>query len=353
VTARRLGCRIFAEVVLKGLAAGLAFLLLAALFLVDCESASAQDGRIPGTVTDDKGRPLAGVQVVLRSADGMESIEQDTTDREGSFSIAVDNLRPGHVLYFHRQGYDDTEVVIQAQQLVVATLKVTMSRTVRVDPNAAPQPSPPRPTPVGIEVMTEQEKRAIRLYNEAVKQFEDADADDPKSEQDRKDAERKFREAASLDPNFEEPVRILLRLAVKKQLWAEASRHAETLIRIDPSDEEAVRTAYLSLILVKHFERVGLAAKRLVAVSPESITAVQEHAAAFLEAENYMMARALYEALAEILETSADTYLNLGFSCAALGDVEGTRAAFEMFITLAPEDHPNLENVKNDLANLE
>ena len=61
----------------------------------------------------------------------------------------------------------------------------------------------------------------------------------------------------------------------------------------------------------------------------------------------------MYEALTEISPDPVNAYLNLGVCCAALGDVEGTKAAFEAFLELAPEDHPDIESVESDLAALD
>jgi tetratricopeptide (TPR) repeat protein len=215
-----------------------------------------------------------------------------------------------------------------------------------------PRPTPSKATPTETDLSwlattVEEKERAIHLYNEAVEQFEE---DNP---QEKKAAELKIREAASMDPDFAEPLRFLGRLAMQRQNWAEASRYSEALIRIDPKDEEAIRDLYVSLVIMRHFKRVGEAAKLLIAFDQENISHVERHAQEFFKNDQIVMARALYEALSEIAPDPINAYLNLGICCTSLGDVEGTRAAFEAFIEIAPEDHPDLESVRRDLAGLD
>ena len=104
---------------------------------------------------------------------------------------------------------------------------------------------------------------------------------------------------------------------------------------------------------MRHFKRVGEAAKRLISIDPEKIADVESHAEEFFKNKIFVMARALYQALTEVAPDMPNAYLNLGISSAALGDVEATRAAFETFLRLAPEDHPDIETVRLDLAALD
>jgi tetratricopeptide (TPR) repeat protein len=319
----------------------------AGLLLMVGAMASAQGELYRGTVVDHRGRPLTGVQVVLRTAPGADPIEQHTTDRDGAFAVTADKLRPGRELHLSLDGYDDLVVAIEARHLVVTSIRLTMKRAERIS-ETEPPPAliEQQPTARPSYLMPDDRKKAIELYNEAVKEFDDAKSDETDK---RRAAELKFREAASLDPTFPDPHRVLLRLAMKRENWAEVSRYADDLIRIDPEDVEACRTLYLSLVVLRHHHRVGEAAKRLIEADPETITTVDEHARTFYENEIYVMARALFEALAEIQPRSPSPWLNLGLTCAAMGDVEATVLSFEVFLEVAPEDHPNRESVEADL----
>lgn len=311
--------------------------------------AFAQAEPLRGTVINKAEDPLEGVQIELRSPGSADAIEEHLTDDEGGFSIAMENLRSGYEIHLHHDGYEDVILPVSPQQLVVANIRVIMLRT-KTKPTKPPTTAnadAAKPTPKHTVQVQGSRQRAVSLYNEAVEQFEE---DLP---EEKKAAELKIRQAASMDPDFAEPLRFLGRLAMQRQNWAEASRYSEALIRIDPKDEEAIRDLYVSLVIMRHFKRVGEAAKLLIAFDQENISHVERHAQEFFKNDQIVMARALYEALSEITPDPINAYLNLGICCASLGDVEGTRAAFEAFIEIAPEDHPDLESVRRDLAALD
>jgi len=326
------------------------FVAVVGLIVGAAASAVAQTETVRGVVTTADGHPVAGVEVLLRAPESEHPIESLTTDQAGEFALTASEVRPGREILLHHDGFDDVTFPITPQHLVVSRIELTMKRSAAVDPEAVPPPMAEEPPSARYAPVSEQRKRAILLYNEAVEEYDKATKDD--AEDDRQAAELKLREAASIDPTFVEPHRLLTRIAIKRQSWAEASRYAEDLLRIVPNDEEAARALYLSLVISRHHYRVGEAAKRLATVNPSSIPSIEEHARTFYGNGLYEMARALYEALVEVCDDKVTAYLNLGICCTALGDSEGARAAFEAFLELAPEDHPDIAMVREQLAAL-
>jgi len=317
-----------------------------------CQFVFAQAEPLLGTVINKAENPLEEVQVVLRAPGTTDVIEEHVTDGEGGFSIPMENLRPGYELHFHKDGYQEVVLPINPQQLVVAKIRVIMLR-VRSEPAAQPTPAEEKteePDSVWTASDAERRERAVRMYNDATAKYEE-DVEDKEAA--KKTAEQMYREAASIDPTFPDPLRILSRLSIKRQNWAEASRYSEALIRIDPTDEEAVNNLYISLVIMRHFKRVGEAAKRLISIDIDKIAYVESHAGEFYKNNQFVMSRALYQALTEIAPDAPNAYLNLGLCCAALGDVEATRAAFEKFLKLAPEDDEDRETVRQELAKLD
>lgn len=326
-------------------------ILAAVAIAASSPAVDAQQETVRGVVTDGAGNPLAGVEVVLRSTGDGEPIERQVTDRDGSFRLSADQVRPGRQVALHLDGFNDVVLEITPQHLVVATLELTMHRSVTVDPEAAPpQNAPPAAPSYSSDPTTEQRKRAISIYNDAVKQYEKGTKD--KTESNKEAAIQKLREAAAIDPTFAEPHRLLARIALKQKNWAEAARYAEDLLRIDPNDTEGARILYLGMVVTRNHFRVGDAAKRLARLEPESVASIEEHAQTFYANGVYPMARALYEALVEISDDPAAAYLNLGICSDALGDVEGTRAAFESFLELVPNDNPDVAMVRERLSAL-
>lgn len=313
--------------------------------------AFAQTEPLRGAVINKAEKPIKNVEVQLREPDSSEAIEEQVTDEDGKFTISMESLRPGYELHFHKDGYIDVTLPITPQQLVMASISVIMQPTLTA-PSANPAGAKPTPTPSS--VMSAQQKKAIELYNKGVEAWEEAKSAADENEQfERKEALMMIRQAASMDPTFAEPLVMLSSLAMKSRNWAEASRYSEDLIRIDPNNIDAIRTLYFSMVIMRHHFRVGDAARRLAKADPSTIPSIEEHAQTYFKNEIYLMAKAMYEVLTEISPDPVNAYLNLGACCAALGDVEGTRAAFEEFLERAPADHPDIESVKNDLAILD
>jgi Tfp pilus assembly protein PilF len=313
--------------------------------------ALAQSATVGGTVVDSDGRPLEGVEVVLRDPGAPEPVERRTTDADGAFELAAREVRPGREIALFRDGFADVVLAVTPRHLVVSTIELTMQRAVTVDPDSAPASGQDERTPSRYRPISDERKRAIDLYNDAVEQYDDASGD--AAEQEKAEAVRLMREAASIDPSFPEPHRLLARIALKQQNFAEAARYAEDLLRIDPNDTEAIRILYLGMIVTRNHFRIGDAARRLGAADPSAIPSIEEHARTFYGNGVYQMSQALYQALVEISEDPATAYLNLGICSAALGDPEVAREAFERFLDLAPPDHPDLEMAREQLAALE
>jgi len=327
----------------------IARILILLVVTTTAHAAFAQMEPLRGTVVGKSGKAIEEVQVVLRDPDGGEVIDEVITGEDGAFSIPMESIRPGYEILLHKDGYDDEVLPINPQQLVVATVSVTMLRTPG-EPVVRPTPTPEDDDEAEAEraAAAERRERAVRMYNDAVEKY----GDEKQPEYSKTQGLQMFREAASIDPTFPEPLRILARLAIKQQNWAEASRYSEALIRIDPTDDEAINTLYISLVVMRHFERVGEAAKRLISIDPEKIAYVESHAAEFFKNDQFVMARALYQTLTEVAPDMPNSYLNVGLCCQALGDTECTRAAFEKFVALAPEDNEDLELVRQQLAAL-
>ncbi len=317
-----------------------------------CQFAFAQAEPLLGTVINKAEKPIEEVQVILRAPGSTDIIEEHLTDEDGAFSIPMGSLRPGYEIVLHKDGYQDVTLPINPQQLVVTKIRIIMLRT---RTQAGPTPIPVKESAKEAEAVwnpsaVDRRERAIRKYNEASAKFEEDVAD---KEAAKKTAEQMYRESASIDPTFPDPLRILVRLAMKRQAWAEASRYSEALIRIDPTDYEAISNLYISLVITRHFERVGEAAKRLISIEIEKIAYVESHAEEFYRNNLFVMARALYQALTEVAPDMPNAYLNLGLCCAALGDAEATKAAYESFLKYAPEDHPDIDTVRQELASLD
>jgi len=318
-------------------------LLVACVILIAASGvAEGQSEPLRGSVVNSAESAVKDVRVVLREPGAGEVIEEHTTDDDGRFTVLMEHVRPGLELHFSKPGYEDLVVPVGPQHLVMASVEVVMQPLQRS--------APPRPTatPLPTLATAELRERAVLTYNQAVELWEDGEGLAQKRE-----ALRMVREAASLDPDFVEPLIMLSRYAMKSQKWAEASRYSEAWLRIDPNSLEAAGNVYYCMVIMRHHQRIGEAIRRLVALDEKSIDVITEHAEAYYSGESYLMAKAIYEALADLLADPTGAYLNLGTCCIQIGDEECTRAAFEAFLEIAPDDHPHRATVAEDLALLD
>jgi len=305
---------------------------------------SAQTEPLRGTVVNKSDHGVKDVKITVLEPGVEDPIEETTSDEDGAFSLPMESLRPGYEIRLNKDAYHEVVLPVTPQQLVVASIRVVMEPSRSIS-SARPTPRP-TPTPPPTLANDRQRKKAVALYNDGVELWEK----EKKNPIKQKEALQMIREAASMDPDFREPLVLLNRNAMKNQMWSEASRYSEALLRIDPNDSEAARTQYFCMVITQHFLGIGDAARRLIALEPDTIVTIHEHADAFYTNENYTMARPLYEVLAELSQDPTAAYINLGACCIQLGDPEGTRTAFEAFLEVAPADHPHRETVESDLA---
>lgn len=304
--------------------------------------ALSQTEPLHGIVVNRSDHGVKDVRVVLRVPDSEEVIEEQITDEEGRFSLAMEHVRPGQEIHLEKIGYADVVLPLSPQQLVMAKIRVVMK------PNRKTSTPKHTPTPPPTLVTEELRERAVVIYNEGVTLWEDGEGPNSKD-----DAMRMIREAASLDPDFVEPLVMLSRFAMKKQKWGEASRYSESWVRNDPTSLEAMGNIYYCMVIMRNHQRIGEAARRLVNLDPKNVELVMEHAETYYVNENFLMARAMYEALTELLIDPTPAYLNLGACCLHLGEDDCSRTALEHFLEIAPEDHPHRETVIKDLASIE
>ncbi len=87
--------------------------VLIALFI--CTNVNAQDIIVSGTVSDSKGEPLSGANIVEKS-----TINGVTADFDGNYSIKLNN--PKAVLIFSYIGYNTQEIIINGENVINVVL---------------------------------------------------------------------------------------------------------------------------------------------------------------------------------------------------------------------------------------
>ncbi|MGH3679874.1 MAG: carboxypeptidase-like regulatory domain-containing protein, partial [Natronosporangium sp.] len=107
---------------------------------------------VSGFVTDQAtGEPIEGAKVILADSQGVTL--ETTTNGDGNFQFAADNIAPGSIgLQASKDGYEGQEVIEQGQAgEALSNVQLVLVSTATPTPSASPSPSPtasPTGTPV-------------------------------------------------------------------------------------------------------------------------------------------------------------------------------------------------------------
>jgi tetratricopeptide (TPR) repeat protein len=180
-------------------------------------------------------------------------------------------------------------------------------------------------------------EEAKGLHNEAVKLMKAGDD---------AAAFEKFQEALSLNPNLEESLQGLAGTGVKIGKYEEAASAAETILKIDPSNENAVRHRYNACLALGDRERLTESLVGLAAFEPQ----VARDGLLILAFEAYdtretALAQKRFQQVLGIDPNHAQAHYYLGLVLLNQGSKGEAKSHFENFLTLAP-DSPDADTAR-------
>jgi Flp pilus assembly protein TadD len=291
--------------------------------------AAGAPGTLQGRIVDEEGNRLVGVEIVITTESSSIPLKA-ITRKKGSFAVRIPDRSEVYELRCHLEGFVDAISLTRPSQQEVTFVEVIMKRQEAPPEPAAPPPStpPPTPPPAGGEV-SEQRRAAIALFNEGVAALQ---ADDQET------AMVRFQEAAAADPELPEPYRALAAVAMVREDWATAVKAAERLLQLQPGELEAMRTVYFASVMLSDIERVGPAARQVLAADPASAESeLMGHARALFEQNLFELSKAVLEALTERRPELAEARFLLGMCCNSLGEADRAAEELSTFLELAPE----------------
>jgi len=204
-------------------------LCVAALVAITNDAAAQAGGRVSGTVEDQAGNPIEGVQVTAISP-GMERFKiEKTTNKRGKFVLAFTDSTASYVIELRKEGY----------QTIVAPVNPAPGQTREIEYVLLPT--------VGDEQAAAEKAalsgagRAILAYNEGVEAQRAGDLEL---------AAKKYNEAASINPKLAAAHTSLAAVAHMRGDYAAAAAEAETALAIDPTDARAMQLRYDAYRLV-------------------------------------------------------------------------------------------------------
>jgi tetratricopeptide (TPR) repeat protein len=199
------------------------FLCVVALVATANDAAAQAAGRISGTVSDQAGNPIEGVQVTALSP-SLDSFKiEKTTNKKGKFVIAFTDSGLRYVIEIKKDGY----------QTIMAPINPVAGQTQLVEYVLLPaegdeQGAASRAAMTGAS-------RAVLVYNEGVEAQRAGDLEL---------AAKKYNEAAGMNPDLAAPHTSLAAIAHMQGDYPAAAAEAEKALVIDPTDARAMQIRF-------------------------------------------------------------------------------------------------------------
>ncbi len=149
----------------------------------------------------------------------------------------------------------------------------------------------------------------------------------------------KYQEALTLDPNLEASQLGYANAALKAGKNAEAAAMAETMLKADPKNEQAIRIRYNACLTLGDKAKLIDALVGLAAVDPvRARDGLLRLAFDAYDANDMPLAKERFGKVLQVDSNYALTYYYLGLINVSLGATADARTSLERFLQLAPND---------------
>ncbi len=199
-------------------------------------------GRMRGTVVDDDGRPLEGVQITVTCADIPTFRAVETTDKKGTFDVTFNQPHHDYRYLFVRAGYQSFEQVIGGTSAKVMRETFTMHRAQVSEEDGALET--PR---VGGDA-------AILAYNAGLVALQAGDLET---------ARTKFEAAIAEAAGFVEAHAALAGVHLNQRNFEQAVAHAEQALALRPGERAALEVQYEAYRALGRDEEARVASEAL------------------------------------------------------------------------------------------
>jgi len=290
----------------------------AALFVGAAALFAVAQARIWGTITDENGKPVPGVKLIV-TLPGVESYRvEEMSDAEGSYAVTILDATRTYTYRYEKEGY----------QTVEQSFKVPINSNEKRDVVILSMEEARRRGPSGRE-LSDQDK-AVLIFNEGAEAAQQGDL---------ATARTKIEEAVKLDPNLAAAHTALAAMHFADKDYAAAVAAAEKARALDPSDAKALR------VLAEGYHQLGQEDK---AAEASAALAVADPKAGAMDLFNQGIreynegdmgkARELFEKALEGDPGFAKTHYMLGMCYVSSGDSAKAKQHLETFLAMAPDD---------------
>ncbi len=233
----------------------LSLALLAALALA-ASAHAVGEGRIIGTVNDDKGAPLPGVKVSF-TRPGTDYSQEKVTDAKGKFTLLVLDATQEYTIRLDKDGYQSYEEV----------LKPKPQDTLRISYQLAAIVAPSGPSDDEIKEM-EGKNQAVAAFNEGVKALQANDLNT---------AATKFAEATQVNAELAPAFGALAEVYAELGKNAEALAAADRYLELEPNNLRGLKVRFDAQKALGDKAKTDAALDALIAVDKTRETAVRAY----------------------------------------------------------------------------
>lgn len=228
-------------------------LALLAAFALAATAHAVGEGRVLGTVTDDKGAPLAGVKVLFTRA-GTDYKQEKTTDAKGKFSLLVLDATLEYTLHLEKDGYQPYEEVIKPKPEDTLRLSYQLGKL-----------APAGPSEAQVKEL-EGKNQAVASFNEGVNLLRSNDL---------AGAAAKFEVATQSDASLAPAFGALAEVYAELGKNAEALAAADRFLELEPGSVRGLKVRFDALKAMGDAAKTEEALKALAAVDKSRDTAIR------------------------------------------------------------------------------
>lgn len=228
-------------------------LALLAAFALAASAHAVGEGRIIGTVTDDKGEPLPGVKITF-TRPGTDYKQEKTADAKGKFTILVLDATQEYTIRLDKEGYQSYEEVLKPKPQDTLRISYQLGKLAPVGPSADELKE------------LEGKNQAVAAFNEGVNALR---ANDLAA------AAAKFEAATQSDPSLAPAFGALADVYVELGKNAEAVAAADRFLQLQPGDVRGIKARFDALKSMGDKAKTDEALETLIAVEKSRETAVR------------------------------------------------------------------------------
>jgi tetratricopeptide (TPR) repeat protein len=296
----------------------------ALVLLFASEAVNAAVGRMRGTVVDEAGRPLEGVQVTVTCADIPSFRSVETTSSKGGFNITFSQPHHDYRYLFVLAGYQSFEQVIGGTSAKIMRANLILNRAEVSEKETA------------LQIPAVGSDAGILAYNAGLVALKAGDLET---------ARVKFEAAIAEADELVEAHAALAGVHLNQRNFEEAVVEAEKALALRPGEQAALEVQYEAYRALGRDEEARMAAESLRRAQDNATNArlVYNEGGEAYEAGDLDAALSKFREAAKLDPNLYDAHHAVASLLLKRGDVESAAAVAETALTLKPNDSRSLE----------